>query len=56
MINLRVTDSMASRGKIRTKNRVRKELLAKNYKKIHVRGLPAVYVPFVFLTILNPTS
>ena len=56
MINLLVTDSMAGRGKIGMKNRVRKELLAKNYKKIHIRGLPAVYVPFVFLTILNPTS
>ena len=56
MIKLIVTDSMATRGKIEMKNRVRKELLAKNYKKIHVRGLPAVYVPFVFLTILNPTS
>ena len=56
MINLLVTDSVARRGEIGMKNCVRKELLAKKYKKIHVRGLPAVYVPFVFLTILNPTS
>ena len=32
MIKLIVTDSMATRGKIGMKNRVRKELLAKNYK------------------------
>ena len=56
MINLIVTYSVASRGIKGMKNRVRKELLAKNYKKIHVRGLPAAHVPFVFLTILNPTS
>ena len=56
MINLIVTDYVASRGKIRKKNRVRKELLAKNYKKIHAKEFPAVYVPFVFPTALNQTS